>query len=200
MTFDILLDPYSVVTPYRPIWFFVASLSIPLGDTNVDAFEFACAVAFTFRIQIQLYRVFNPVVARKGKKRRRRRSIQEDQRDLFSQIEEGLTAAGIDGHACVLRFICEMQTNAFSPSSIFGEVFNLVFTPKPGGDSSVLEEYIKAKATGQDYGESGEAAEERGPPMCAQRYASCPMSVFSYLKRLRGSHRDHAAPEDRPGG
>ncbi|XP_050725511.1 uncharacterized protein LOC127003166 isoform X2 [Eriocheir sinensis] len=129
-----------------------------------------------------------------------RRSIQEDQRDLFSQIEEGLTAAGIDGHACVLRFICEMQTNAFSPSSIFGEVFNLVFTPKPGGDSSVLEEYIKAKATGQDYGESGEAAEERGPPMCAQRYASCPMSVFSYLKRLRGSHRDHAAPEDRPGG
>ena len=56
------------------------------------------------------------------------RSIQQDQRELFDQIEEGMVAAGMDGHSCVLRFICEMQTNKFSHSSIFGEVLSLIFT------------------------------------------------------------------------
>ncbi|MPC31152.1 hypothetical protein E2C01_024431 [Portunus trituberculatus] len=56
------------------------------------------------------------------------RSIQQDQRELLGQIEESMVAAGMDGHACVLRFICEMQANKFSHSSIFGEVLNLIFT------------------------------------------------------------------------
>ncbi|KAK8402245.1 hypothetical protein O3P69_001393 [Scylla paramamosain] len=226
MTFDILLNPSSVVQPLRPVWIFLLQLSIPLGDTEIEAYEFAFVVLFSFRIQIQLYEVFNPT--RRRKKRRCHetsgprlapsplaphfqptrwrltapqsrspcppsplglcfylpnlfgespgnaralpfsaspRSIQQDQRELLGQIEESMVAAGMDGHACVLRFICEMQANRFSHSSIFGEVLSLIFHV----------------------------------PTCAQRYPSCPVSVFAALRRLQPrTDSGHSTREDRP--
>lgn len=68
MTFDILLNPSSVVYPLRPVWFFLVQLSIPLGDRDIDAFQFAFAVLFSFRIQIQLYDVFNPSTTKRKKR------------------------------------------------------------------------------------------------------------------------------------
>ncbi|XP_042223147.1 uncharacterized protein LOC121867309 [Homarus americanus] len=172
MTIDILINPGSVVTPLRPLWFTYFTLSVPLGDRNFDAIQLATAVTFAFRIQINLYTLFNGQ-SRIG------RSIQEDQLDLFRQIEDNIATMGLDGHACILRFICEMQTNRFSSSSIFGEIFSLVFTPKPGEDYILLKDYIAAEMAGQ------EADRTAGPTLtCAERYLTCPVSVFAFLRHI----------------
>ncbi|XP_045117776.1 uncharacterized protein LOC123508266 isoform X1 [Portunus trituberculatus] len=199
MTFDILLNPSSVVQPLRPVWIFLLQLSIPLGDTEIEAYEFAFTVLFSFRIQIQLYEVFNPT----RRRRKKRRSIQQDQRELLGQIEESMVAAGMDGHACVLRFICEMQANKFSHSSIFGEVLNLIFTPKPGGDASVLQDYIEAEMAGQSMQEATlrdpSVTQTLQPPTCAQQYSSCPVSMFAALRRMHArTDSGHSTREDRP--
>ncbi|KAG7168542.1 putative DM4/DM12 family-like protein 7 [Homarus americanus] len=231
MTIDILINPGSVVTPLRPLWFTYFTLSVPLGDRNFDAIQLATAVTFAFRIQINLYTLFNGqsrigrnfgvqtasiyisysyplyqaeqtdgtintvalsnmgvglvffVAALLGEpttsSRRASRSIQEDQLDLFRQIEDNIATMGLDGHACILRFICEMQTNRFSSSSIFGEIFSLVFTPKPGEDYILLKDYIAAEMAGQ------EADRTAGPTLtCAERYLTCPVSVFAFLRHI----------------
>ncbi|XP_063887504.1 uncharacterized protein LOC135115013 [Scylla paramamosain] len=131
------------------------------------------------------------------------RSIQQDQRELLGQIEESMVAAGMDGHACVLRFICEMQANRFSHSSIFGEVLSLIFTPKAGGDASVLKDYIEAEMAGQSLQEATQREPSAGQtlqvPTCAQRYPSCPVSVFAALRRLQPrTDSGHSTREDRP--
>ncbi|XP_045606528.2 uncharacterized protein [Procambarus clarkii] len=116
------------------------------------------------------------------------RSIQEDQLDLFQQIESNIATLGVDGHACVLRFICEMQTNRFSSSSIFGEIFNLMFTPKQGSNYKILEDYIAAEMAGQDSGPG---------QTCAETYPSCPVSVFAVLRRFQ-NQMGFSTPEDKP--
>ncbi|ROT77214.1 uncharacterized protein [Penaeus vannamei] len=116
---------------------------------------------------------------------RAERSIQEDQLEVFRQIEDNISSLGVDGRACVLRFICEMQTNRFSRSSLFGELFTLLFTPKPGGDYTVLKEYIAAEEEGRQGGKDS--------PGCAHKYRMCPLSVFAALRRLRGD-----VAEERP--
>ncbi|XP_071512431.1 uncharacterized protein [Panulirus ornatus] len=127
-------------------------------------------------------------------KGRSQRSIQEDQLELFRQIEDNIATMGVDGHACVLRFICEMQTNRFSRSSIFGEIFTLIFTPKQGDDYSLLKDYIAAEMAGQEADTpSGSAG-----PICVERYPSCPMSVFAALRRFQ-SGLGYSTPADRPG-
>ncbi|CAL4166292.1 unnamed protein product, partial [Meganyctiphanes norvegica] len=121
MTIDIITNPGNVITPLRPIWYITTQLNIPLGDEQaIDAFTLAMAMSLIFRIEVSLYDVFN-------RKSKRKRSIQEDQFEVFRQIEDNLSMTGMDGHACVLRFICELQYNRFAGSSIFGELFTLIF-------------------------------------------------------------------------
>ncbi|XP_042860111.1 uncharacterized protein LOC122245977 isoform X1 [Penaeus japonicus] len=119
-----------------------------------------------------------PAVNASSTSGRAERSIQEDQLEVFRQIEDNISSLGVDGRACVLRFICEMQTNSFSKASVFGELFTLLFTPKPGGDYTVLKEYIAAEEEGR--------REAKDSLRCAQRYQACPLSVFAALRRLRG--------------
>ncbi|XP_071512426.1 uncharacterized protein [Panulirus ornatus] len=187
MTIDVLVNPASVVRPLKPIWYATVQLSIPLGDRDTGDLEMAMAMVLIFRLQIRLYEVFN-------RDSRRGRSIQEDQLELFRQIEDNIATMGVDGHACVLRFICEMQTNRFSRSSIFGEIFTLIFTPKQGDDYSLLKDYIAAEMAGQEADTpSGSAG-----PICVERYPSCPMSVFAALRRFQ-SGLGYSTPADRPG-
>ncbi|XP_042860114.1 uncharacterized protein LOC122245977 isoform X2 [Penaeus japonicus] len=171
MTLDFLINPSIIVKPLRPVWYTFAQVNLPLGSKDLDAVELAAALAFVFRIQIMLYDVFN-------RSSKRGRSIQEDQLEVFRQIEDNISSLGVDGRACVLRFICEMQTNSFSKASVFGELFTLLFTPKPGGDYTVLKEYIAAEEEGR--------REAKDSLRCAQRYQACPLSVFAALRRLRG--------------
>ncbi|XP_053644323.1 uncharacterized protein [Cherax quadricarinatus] len=121
-----------------------------------------------------------------------RRSIQEDQLDLLRQIEDNIATMGADGHACVLRFICEMQINRFSSSSIFGEIFTLIFTPKQGNDSILLKDYISAEMAGHEAGSPDEPG-----LTCAERYHTCPFSVFALLRRIQ-SGLGFSTPEDKP--
>nr|XP_045606527.1 uncharacterized protein LOC123763415 isoform X1 [Procambarus clarkii] len=181
MAIEVLLNSKSVVTPLRPVWYTYVTLSIPLGNRNIDAFTLALAMSFAVRLDINLYNVFNRP-AKTG------RSIQEDQLDLFQQIESNIATLGVDGHACVLRFICEMQTNRFSSSSIFGEIFNLMFTPKQGSNYKILEDYIAAEMAGQDSGPG---------QTCAETYPSCPVSVFAVLRRFQ-NQMGFSTPEDKP--
>ncbi|XP_037803413.1 uncharacterized protein LOC119597842 isoform X1 [Penaeus monodon] len=181
MTIDLLTNPGAVVTPLKPIWYVTAQLSLPLGDQEIDAVEFAMAMALVLRMQVNLYDVFS-------RSSRRGRSIQEDQMELFHQIEDNISAMGVDGHACILRFICEMQTNRFSASSIFGEIFTLMFTPKQGDDYTLLKEYIEAEMAGAE-----------GSQRCSERYLTCPVSVFSALRSLSGDLiGGFSTPQDKP--
>lgn len=50
--------------------------------------------------------------------------------------------------------------------------------PKPGGDYTVLKEYIAAEEEGRQEGKDS--------ARCAQKYRMCPLSVFAALRRLRG--------------
>ncbi|KAK3863471.1 hypothetical protein Pcinc_030776, partial [Petrolisthes cinctipes] len=118
-------------------------------------------------------------------------SLQEDQLDLFHQIERNIALSGLDGRACVLRFICEMQIHSFSHNSIFGEMLNLLFTPKPGDYNSILEDYVSAEMTGQNEAQrdnkpqhtTKQQPDETTTQTCAERYASCPVSVFKAFQR-----------------
>lgn len=182
MTIDILANPGIVVKPLKPIWYITTQLSLPLGDRDINAVQLAMAMALIFRIQIRLYDVFS-------QKSRRGRSIQQDQLELFLQIEDNISAMGVDGHACVLRFICELQSNRFSKSSMFGEIFTLMFTPKQGDDYTILKDYIEAEMVGQE----GETLGGK----CLNKYYTCPVSVFAALRRLQGG-LGFSRPSDKP--
>lgn len=185
MTIDLLTNPENIVTPIKPLWFITAQLNVPLGKDEIDAFELAMAMSFILRLQVNLYDVFN-------RKSKRKRSIQEDQLEVFRQIEDNLSMTGMDGHACVLRFICELQHNRFSGSSIFGELFTLMFTPKQGQDYTILKEYIEAEMRGQDALTSSEISKD----VCSQHYGSCVWSVFDALRKLVKTRQSTIA--DRP--
>ncbi|XP_047488112.1 uncharacterized protein LOC125038619 [Penaeus chinensis] len=136
-------------------------------------------------------RIFRETIRRNNIRRHEfdiSKSIQEDQMELFQQIEDNISAMGVDGHACILRFICEMQTNRFSASSIFGEIFSLMFTPKQGDDYTLLKEYIEAEMAGVE-----------GSQRCSERYLTCPVSVFSALRNLSGGLLGgFSTPQDKP--
>ncbi|XP_037794167.1 uncharacterized protein LOC119589644 [Penaeus monodon] len=107
------------------------------------------------------------------------KSIQEDQLEIFRQIEDNISSLGVDGRACVLRFICEMQTNKFSRASLFGELFTLLFTPKPGAPYTVLKGEISPP------GKKGSPG-GKGTGLLSPKTRDCPLSVFAALRRLRG--------------
>ncbi|KAK8734908.1 hypothetical protein OTU49_005724 [Cherax quadricarinatus] len=185
MPVDLAPIPWNLVTPLRPLWYTYIQLAIPLGDRTIDAYTLAMAIQIMFRLEINLYNVFN-------RQKRSGRSIQEDQLDLLRQIEDNIATMGADGHACVLRFICEMQINRFSSSSIFGEIFTLIFTPKQGNDSILLKDYISAEMAGHEAGSPDEPG-----LTCAERYHTCPFSVFALLRRIQ-SGLGFSTPEDKP--
>ena len=56
------------------------------------------------------------------------RKIGEDQYTIFKSLERSLHNTGIDGRACLLRAICEMQQVPFNHYSVMGEILTALFT------------------------------------------------------------------------
>ncbi|XP_076040806.1 uncharacterized protein LOC143025231 [Oratosquilla oratoria] len=169
MTIDLLKDPSILVVPLKPEVYLTSQLSLPQGSKELGgAYELAMAIAIVLRLSIDVYEVIHPSRRRGG------RSIQEDQFELFKQIEDNFSGMGINGRSCVLKFICELQQQPFSSSSIFGEIFTIMFTPKKGDDYTLLNAYLEAEARGQQEGFD-----------CSSEYWRCPFSVFETLKRIR---------------
>ncbi|KAK7074555.1 hypothetical protein SK128_000917 [Halocaridina rubra] len=162
------------------------SYSAPLYQAEqADGTKETIAIySLSFGILIFLNSLLNEGNAGRGE-----RTIQQDQLELFLQIEDNISTMGVDGHVCVLRFICEMQLNRFSKSSMFGELFTLMFTPKQGDDYTILKDYIEAEMVGLD----GDTTET----VCQEKYYTCPISVFAALRKIQGG-LGFSTPSDKP--
>ncbi|XP_076041933.1 uncharacterized protein LOC143025808 [Oratosquilla oratoria] len=94
------------------------------------------------------------------------RSLSDDQLSLYSTLEERLASNyGIDGRACVLRFICELQKHSIRDFTVMGEIVTSLFQPREG---SFLQEYRTARSIGLSVDSE-----------CSHHYYSCPISVFN---------------------
>ncbi|KAM7284662.1 hypothetical protein ISCGN_001756 [Ixodes scapularis] len=105
-----------------------------------------------------------------GEKQRLRktRDTNQDRKLLFWALEHGLGKLGLDGRACVLRAVCEAADHPFREAGLFGEVLHVLLQiPESGYNGTTLKAYYEAGKVGRYEGK------------CHQRYASCPLSIFS---------------------
>jgi hypothetical protein len=51
-----------------------------------------------------------------------------DQYQIYKSMEGILQATGIDGKACLLRTICEMQTNPIGEFTVVGEILTILLS------------------------------------------------------------------------
>lgn len=50
-------------------------------------------------------------------------------RNIYVMIEQRMDMYGIDGHACLLRMICEVSKHSFDESNgVIGSLFHIIFT------------------------------------------------------------------------
>jgi hypothetical protein len=54
--------------------------------------------------------------------------MQRDQYQIYKSIEGALQVTGIDGKACLLRTICEVQRNQLGKFTLAGEFLTLLLT------------------------------------------------------------------------
>jgi len=54
--------------------------------------------------------------------------MQRDQYQIFKSIEGALQVTGMDGKACLLRTICEIQRNQLAKYTLAGELMALLLT------------------------------------------------------------------------
>lgn len=86
---------------------------------------------------------------------------------------------GIDGRACLLRAICEMQQNPLNHYSIMGEILTALHRPKRAA-GNLMQEYLEAEKLGQADAE-----------FCITNYSGCPVSLFNMM-------RTYSTPADKP--
>ncbi|XP_071547987.1 uncharacterized protein [Panulirus ornatus] len=103
------------------------------------------------------------------------RSYTDDQATIYRSLESKLsTTYGLEGRACLQRFICELQKFPIHDLTIVGELITAVFTPREDG-RGLLQDYREAQLLGQ----------LDDPGSCSTSYAyACPFSVFNYFKHL----------------
>jgi len=106
------------------------------------------------------------------------RSGLEDQPSLFRTVEDLVTShTGAPGHACVLRFICELQHHPLERWSLLGQLISVLFTPEYG-DKNQLLDYATSHRLGRRIRDSRN---------CASHYGECPLSVFRYMEAFGNS-------------
>jgi len=106
------------------------------------------------------------------------RSGLEDQPSLFRTVEDLVTShTGAPGHACVLRFICELQHHPLERWSLLGQLISVLFTPEYG-DKNQLLDYATSHRLGRRIRDSRD---------CASHYGECPLSVFRYMEAFGNS-------------
>lgn len=104
---------------------------------------------------------------------------------MYGQLEEQLSSRlGLDGHQCLLRFVCDLQSRPIQNWTLAGQVGSLVFTPKYG-DPEGLRDYREATLIGR-----------QDATACKTRYFRCGFSVFEYLEDFEDSEDEFEDDED----
>ncbi|XP_071523830.1 uncharacterized protein [Panulirus ornatus] len=106
------------------------------------------------------------------------RSYSEDLAGVYGVVSGRLAGQfGVDGQACILRFICQLQQRPIARWSLAGHLLTILFTPRLGGkdgDLDLLKEYLAAQILGRKENTD-----------CISLYDTCPFSVFEYFDTLR---------------
>ncbi|KAI9563741.1 hypothetical protein GHT06_011205 [Daphnia sinensis] len=111
------------------------------------------------------------------------RSFGNEQFQVYKSVEGILQSTGIDGKACLLRTICEMQTNPIGEFTVVGEIITILLSPKRG-INDFLHDYIEAEQIGQSSNMT-----------CAREFSDCPVSLYN-LFRSRGDSNEIVPDED----
>ncbi|XP_046450906.1 uncharacterized protein LOC124198884 [Daphnia pulex] len=111
------------------------------------------------------------------------RGFGDDQYQIYKSMEGILQATGIDGKACLLRTICEMQTNPIGEFTVVGEILTILLSPKRG-INDFLHDYIDAEHIGQSHNMT-----------CAGEFRECPVSLYN-LFRSDGDSNEIVDDED----
>ncbi|XP_054011597.1 uncharacterized protein LOC128894134 isoform X2 [Hylaeus anthracinus] len=85
---------------------------------------------------------------------------------LYGTAEDMLANFGLNGKACLLRAICEVQGHPLSNFGLIGEMLKLFFTASKSPFSNLLKEYVEAENRGKFHGE------------CWPYFKDCPKSLF----------------------
>ncbi|XP_015585055.1 uncharacterized protein LOC107262908 isoform X2 [Cephus cinctus] len=85
---------------------------------------------------------------------------------LYGTAEDMLSTLGMDGKACLLRAICEVQGHPLDNFGLLGEMLKLFFTASKSPFAHLLEEYVEAEKRGKLHGE------------CWPYFKNCPKSLF----------------------
>ncbi|KAL6444025.1 hypothetical protein ACFW04_001756 [Cataglyphis niger] len=106
---------------------------------------------------------------------------------LYGTAEDMLSTLGMNGKACVLRAICEVQGHHLNNFGLIGEMLKLFFTASRSPFASLLKEYVEAENRGKFHGE------------CWPYFKDCPKSLFlpsSNNKYQKDSMHDEENEED----
>ncbi|XP_043463111.1 uncharacterized protein LOC122499095 [Leptopilina heterotoma] len=103
---------------------------------------------------------------------------------LYGTAEDMLSTLGLDGKACLLRAICEVQGHPFDNFGLVGEMLKLFFTASKSPFASILHEYVEAENRGKIDGE------------CWPYFKDCPKSLFlpaenKYTENATQDGKDH---------
>uniref|UniRef100_A0ABL0EG21 Uncharacterized protein n=2 Tax=Rhodnius prolixus TaxID=13249 RepID=A0ABL0EG21_RHOPR len=90
---------------------------------------------------------------------------------LYVLVEDFLSNFGMDGKACLLRAICEVNGHSLKNYGFLGEVLKLFFTASKSPYSEVLIDYVTAERQGVERGE------------CFPYFKDCPKSLFASMER-----------------
>ncbi|KAI9563742.1 hypothetical protein GHT06_011206 [Daphnia sinensis] len=153
----------------RPQWVIANQLTMPLitvADNGAKSVRGLVAVTVQFTIFLDTLFV-EKAVHGQG------RSMEQDQFQIYKSIEGALQVAGMDGKACLLRTICEMQQNQLGQYTLAGEFATLLLTPKKGetGFTGFLHDYLEAEKVGRSLNQS-----------CSDSFPRCPLSLIEYFR------------------
>ncbi|XP_057378784.1 uncharacterized protein LOC130700814 [Daphnia carinata] len=153
----------------RPQWVIANQLTMPLITVaDNGARSVRGLVAATVQFTIFLDTLFTEKVLQE-----QGRSKERDQFQIYKSIEGALQVAGMDGKACLLRTICEIQQNQLEQFTLAGEFATLLLTPRKGetGFTGFLHDYLVAEKVGRSLNQS-----------CSDSFPRCPLSLFEYFR------------------
>ncbi|XP_071556524.1 uncharacterized protein [Temnothorax nylanderi] len=105
---------------------------------------------------------------------------------LYGTAEDMLSTLGMNGKACLLRAICEVQGHHLNNFGLIGEMLKLFFTASRSPFANLLKEYVEAENRGKFHGE------------CWPYFKDCPKSLFlpSSNKYQKDSLHEEEEEED----
>merc|ERR1712083_863831 len=91
---------------------------------------------------------------------------------MYKTIEKYMSqATGADGHACLLRAMCEASATPLHDEGLLGDAVNFLLTANYATEETneKLKEYVAAQTQGQLKGD------------CTEFHADCPISFFRFI-------------------